>query len=165
MRRAEDDHVNAGAVLRHGAGVHHDWGCRGAQFDDVGHFGAGHSGHGIVRHDDVVDFGIEQGQGFLAAANRIDCVTETGKEPFGREAAIINIIDEEDGFDWWMRPFFHQVDRLLSGNTKGRRQIIYATLGHARAAKGHVSRNSRSRFILRRTPNLNFVDFGVSVPY
>ena len=62
----------------------------------MGHFRAGHPGHGIIGDHNVVNPGIEKRQGFFGAADGIDGETEIGEKPFGGHSAIVNIVDEED---------------------------------------------------------------------
>lgn len=90
------DDIDGGAIAGGIAGTHDDGGAGRAELDDVRHFVAGHAGHGVVGQDDIVQDGVEAGQGFAGGIGGVDLIAEVIKEHLGQEAGVVIVVNYQD---------------------------------------------------------------------
>lgn len=65
----------------------------------MGQFRSRDSRQAILRDYGVMNLGIEQQEGLLGVAGRIDAKMEVVQEPLGTQPCAIIAIDEEDGLN------------------------------------------------------------------
>jgi hypothetical protein len=97
MGRLADDHIQRRTIGGRIARTHYNRGNRRTEFENVSHLSTGHSRHGIIRQNQVMQRGIEPLQRLGRPLSRIHFITKVVEKHLGQEPRVNIIVNQQHG--------------------------------------------------------------------